>query len=323
MCILRVFLFRGLCVQIGERALTTLHARKVQELFSYLLLYRDRPHTREGLADLLWGDCSTARSKKYLRQALWQLQSALEGQADLLNGQLLLVGPDWIQFNTEVDFWLDVAVLERAARRFRGVRGRDLAPQDVSELRGAVQLYQGDLLEGWYQDWCLYERERLQNMYLAMLDKLMGYCEVHHEYEAGLAYGTRILRYDRARERTHRRMMRLHYLARDRTAALRQYERCVAALDEELGVSPAEHTVALCEYIRADRFDQMTAALAEAAAMPAAAQVPDCLRYIRAILADVQQYAEQGIGAIDQALANHLQFTDPDEPLSYQGHSTK
>jgi len=28
-----------------------------------------------------------------------------------------------------------------------------------------VDLYQGDLLEGWYQDWLLCERERLQNMF--------------------------------------------------------------------------------------------------------------------------------------------------------------
>ena len=40
-----------------------------------------------------------------------------------------------------------------------------------------------------------------------------------------LAYGARILHCDRARERTHRRLMRLHFLAGDRTAALRQYPR--------------------------------------------------------------------------------------------------
>ena len=28
-------------------------------------------------------------------------------------------------------------------------------------LEDAVSLYQGDLLEGCYEDWCIYERERL------------------------------------------------------------------------------------------------------------------------------------------------------------------
>jgi DNA-binding SARP family transcriptional activator len=94
-----------------------------------------------------------------------------------------------------------------------------------------------------------------------MLDKLMDYCEARQEYETGLAYGARILRYDRARERTHRRLMRSHYLAGNRTDALRQYRRCVAALDEELGVPPSKQTVELYERIRADRLEQTSAVL--------------------------------------------------------------
>jgi DNA-binding SARP family transcriptional activator len=56
-----------------------------------------------------------------------------------------------------------------------------------------------------------------------------------------------------AHERIHRRLMRLYYLAGDRTAALRQYERCVTLLREELGVDPSERTVALYRQIRSGR----------------------------------------------------------------------
>ena len=131
-----------------------------------------------------------------------------------------------------------MAEFEQAFNLTRGTPGRQLDAQNVQILQNAVELYRGDLLEGWYQDWCLFERERLQNMYLTMLDKLIDYSEANELYEAGLAYGAHILRHDRARERTHRRLMRLHYLARDRTEALRQYERCVSSLDKELGVEP-------------------------------------------------------------------------------------
>jgi DNA-binding SARP family transcriptional activator len=307
MSALRVSLFGKLHVQSGAQVLTNLSARKVQELFCYLLLYRDRPHPRETLAGLLWGDSLTARSKKYLRQALWQLQAALECQCEPTDGRLLIVEPDWVQLNAEADLWLDVAVFEQAFGLARGIPGRELDVPSVQNLQRAAQLYQGDLLEGWYQDWCLYERERLQNMYLAMLDKLMGHCEAHRDYERGLAYGTRILRYDRARERTHRRIMRLHCLAGNRTAALRQYERCVAALDEELGVGPATRTVALCQRIRADRLDCPTPATAEARTAPRAAASPltevlGHLTQLRATLADAQRQVQQDIQAIERAM---------------------
>jgi DNA-binding SARP family transcriptional activator len=66
-------------------------------------------------------------------------------------------------------------------------------------------------------------------------------------------YGAIILRYDPARERTHRQLMHLYSLAGDRTSALRQFERCAHALKQELGVKPERKTVELYERIKSDQ----------------------------------------------------------------------
>lgn len=307
MGVLRISLFGKFRAQCGEQTLAGLNARKAQELLCYLLLYRERPHPREKLSDLLWGDRSADQSKPYLRKALWRLQTALDCQTESSNGSVLLIEPDWVQLDPAADLWLDVALFEQAFTRVQSVPGEALDFSRVQVLRSAVDLYQGDLLEGWYLDWCLYERERLQHMYLAMLDKLMGYCEAHREYEAGLVYGARILRDDRARERTHRRLMRLYYLAGDRTAALRQYERCVAALDEELGVRPTQRTVTLYRQVRADQLDDPPPAPAEVSPASEAMTTPlpevlGRLEQLRATLADVQHQLEQDIQAIRRDL---------------------
>jgi DNA-binding SARP family transcriptional activator len=250
---LQVFLFGKLCVRCGQQTLVGLDAHRVRKLFCYLLLHRDRPHPREALASLLWDGDRTDQPNRCLRKTLWQLRATLDSHIEPLSDHVLLVEPDWVQLNPEADLWLDVAVFEQAFERVQGVLGRELDPQDVQILQSAVDLYRGGLQESWYQDWYLYERERFRHMYLILLDKLMGYDEAQHSYEEGLAYGTLILRCDQASERTHRRLMRLYYLAGDRTAALRQYERCARALAEELGVEPAQSTVALYQRIRADR----------------------------------------------------------------------
>jgi len=79
MNILRVSLFGRFQVEVDGKSLTSsLDARKVQELFSYILIFRERPHSRETLAEVLWGENSSVQSRKYLRQALWQLQIALK-----------------------------------------------------------------------------------------------------------------------------------------------------------------------------------------------------------------------------------------------------
>jgi DNA-binding SARP family transcriptional activator len=256
---LRIQLFGKLSVMSDGRELEKLDASKAQELLCYLLVHRARPHPRESLAALLWGDASTEKSKKYLRQALWHLQGVLEPQAcDAATAaapDVLRAEHDWVQLNAGCDVWLDVEAFERAFASSQGRHGAQLCAESNEALRAAVALYRGDLLEGWYQDWCLFERERLQNMYLLMLDKLMGYCDAHADYEAGQLYGALILRQDRAHERTHRQLMTMHYRAGDRTAAIRQYQRCVAALREELDVEPDAHTAKLYQQIRADKLD--------------------------------------------------------------------
>ncbi|HEY6540672.1 MAG TPA: BTAD domain-containing putative transcriptional regulator [Ktedonobacteraceae bacterium] len=305
---LNIYLFGKFCVRRNDQIVEGLDARKVQELFCYLLLHRDHSLPRETLASVLWPDTTTALSKKSLRQTLWQLQSALGTQNEATSERILMVESEWIRLNPEADFWLDIAVVEHAFDLAQKVPGRELDTQMARVLQEAVQLYQGPLLEGWYADWCLYERERLQGIYLTLLDKLMGYCEAQRDYETGLLYGMRILCYDRTRERTHRRLMRLHYLHGDRAAALRQYEQCSMALEEELGANPSKGTVVLYEQILADQLD-----------VPEPARVPieisheisefllpvilNRLLQLQAALSDLQNQLGQSIQVVEEALA--------------------
>jgi DNA-binding SARP family transcriptional activator len=308
---LNIQLFGKFCVRRNEQVLDGFDARKVQELFCYLLLHRDHALPRETLASVLWPDTTTAQSKKSLRQALWQLQSALGSQCESTCERALLVEPEWIQLNAKADLWLDVASLEKAFQLVQKVPGQELGAEHVQILQNAVQLYQGPLLEGWYQDWCLYERERLQSMYLAMLDKLMWYCEAQRDYETGLLYGMRIMCYDRARERTHRRLMRLHYLNGDREAALRQYEQCADALNEELGVGPSKPTIALFEQIQADQLEGPETILVSNEMMTGTASMlevvsPPLLEVLRHLaqlqeaLYDLQEQVQQSIKVVEQ-----------------------
>lgn len=304
MGILRVSLFGKFQASCDADSVAGLETRKVQELLSYLLLHRDHPHPRETIAAVLWGEYSTGQSKKYLRQTLWQMNAALEHSPSDYARTLLQVEPEWVSLHSTMGLWLDVAEFERAHARAHNIAGDVLPPETVIALQAAVELYRGDLLEGWYQDWCIYERERLQNLYLTMLDKLMLYCEASGAYELGFTYGSRILKYDRARERTHRRLMRLLYLAGDRTGALRQYERCVATLAEELNVKPSHQTVQLYEQIRSDRVVPRPSQASGTPVPPPAvgAQLLSHLKQIQNTLATAEQHVQQDIQAIQETL---------------------
>jgi DNA-binding SARP family transcriptional activator len=251
MSTIKFFLLGRFRIEVNGFTIERIETRKAEELLAYLLIYRGQPQSREHMADVLWRNITPEQSKSYLRKALWQLQSML----DLHDMQgILLVDGEWLQVNPHFKFWLDIDILEKTFKNIEGAQGKDLKEIHAENIRNVAEIYQGELLQGWYQDWCLYERERLQFLFIAMLEKLMDRFEANKDYENGILIGERILRSDRARERTHRGLMRLFYLSGDRTSSLRQYQKCVAALKEELNVDPADDTRLLFEMISIDNF---------------------------------------------------------------------
>lgn len=303
----RIRLLGEFSVQRDNREIEAFPSAKAKELFCYLLLHRDRTHSREILASLLWSDCPTSQSKKYFRQTLWQLQQALHGQSPNDGGRVLCVDDESLRLDSQPQLWLDTAVLEQAFAPVQGVPGERMSDAQANVLRDATVLYKGDLLEGNYQDWCLYHRERLQNMYMAMLDKLMGYCEVHRKFEAGIAHGELLLQQDQARERTYYRLMRLHCLTGDRAGALRQFQRCAAALQKELGVSPGRRTVELYNQVRTDKLDPDDEAAKQPKETPAGKTtgppILSRLRAIRSLLLKVEHRLDREIREVDRALS--------------------
>jgi DNA-binding SARP family transcriptional activator len=211
-----------------------------------LVSHREKPHPRESLAHLLWNDSTTSQSKKYLRQILWRLRAGLSVRGAPQTRSLLRIDTRWVQLATDERTWLDVAEIEKAC-------APGTAATHSPDLLAAIQLYGGDLLEGWYQDWCLRERERFRQMYLGLLDRMVALHDSNGDSDAAIAYATLALRADPSREYAHRALMKMFYQIGNRAAARSQYERCVVALREELGAPPEDQTRALFERIMSGR----------------------------------------------------------------------
>lgn len=289
---LTVSLFGGFHCDIAGVQVAGLETHKCQELFSYLVLNRARLHHRDTLATLLWDDRTEAQARKGLRQALWLLQTALHHTPLRVEEIGLVVEGDWIGFVPDAAIDVDA---ELFAATYCQVQQNGAAPtsdDEAAHVRAAVALYKGDLLEGWYQDWCILERERYQFFYLCLLDRLLAYCEAMGDYEGGVTCGMQILRCDNARESTHRRLMRLHYRMGHRTRALHQYAACVAALHDGLGVVPARSTQQLYVQICNDEPDPSASALLFAPDQASTADLWCEVHQLRAALKALAQQVE-------------------------------
>ncbi|MEV6923673.1 bacterial transcriptional activator domain-containing protein [Dactylosporangium sp. NPDC051485] len=255
---LSVRLFGIPSVHRSGRETTRIPAKSL-ELFCFLLIHHERGSSRELLSEFLWPDESGASSKRYLRQALWKLNAALNRPSEGIGEELVdSSSPGWLQINSRAAVWTDVNEFDQAYSGLLADVGENLSDAEGRAMEKAIGLYRGELLAGWPQEWCLPERARFEQAYLVMLEKLMTWCRVRQLGVKAVGYGELALRHDPARESVHRQLMSLHYANGNRGEAVRQYQSCADVLGRELGVGPSAQTRELYEQILRDEVPSTT-----------------------------------------------------------------
>lgn len=214
----------------------------VQHLLAFLLIKRHRLHPRPVLAGLFWGDSREERARSCLSTALWRLRKVLEPDGIPKGTYLVTTSSDEVGFNVDSDHWLDVAVFEESLAPVLTEPIESMKSGKADRLENALKLYRGELLNGCYENWALWERERLRSLHLDGLIHLMGYYRHHQVYDRAVSCGCTILEKEPLREGIQRDVMRLFIESGQRERAITQYQSCCRVLDEELGIGPMEET---------------------------------------------------------------------------------
>jgi len=230
---LRFHLLGTLDIRDGDRPLPKPPTLKSQSLLAYLVCHRHRPQLRDRLITLFWGDRPERNARRSLNTALWHIRHRC-----LPDAQIILSNAHTVQFDPQVDLWLDVD-------EFKSLASCD----DMASLQSAVALYRGDFLEDFYDDWVISERYRLEALFLEALERLMACQEAQGEHQAALATALRLLQHDPLREDAHRLAMRAYCRLGQRDAALEQYRRCRKIVQDELGTEPMVETTELYQAI--------------------------------------------------------------------------
>jgi predicted ATPase len=232
--LLRVYLFGRFRAESAQGPIH-LPTRKIEALLAYLILH-PKPHSREKLAALFWGDFSDSQARASLRNALPILRRQF-------GSELLLADRETVQLDPSSWLWVDALEFRRQATNFLAGSGSDPALINV-------ELYQGDLLTDFYDDWVLAEREYYRTLYLETLLRLTQQRRAQAEYRRAIDYAGKLLSHDPANEAAYQNLMFCYLALGDRQAALKQYEICQRILRDELDVEPQPETIALYRRIK-------------------------------------------------------------------------
>jgi alpha-glucoside transport system substrate-binding protein len=219
-------------------------------LLAYLLVTK-KPHRREQLIDLLFDGPDDPRAA--LRWALTKIRKAI-------GNEYLLSERGEISFNFESDYWLDVTAFEA----------------------GELELFQGDFLEGLYlrnalrfEEWLLFERQRIRGQYQAGLEKQLELHQRQREYAAVVITAQQLLKLDNLREDWHRALMEAYARLGKRATALEQFELCRQVLRTEWDTDPAPETLALAEAIQNGRISSQVSLIENGTSQPKSSRPPD------------------------------------------------
>jgi predicted ATPase/DNA-binding SARP family transcriptional activator len=228
--------------------------RKNVALVAYLAL-TGGGHSRETLVTLLWPELEPRRARAVLRRNLSVLGKAL-------GGDWLVVDGDEIGTDPDASFWLDV-------NRFRHLLAvcqahdhpdTQVCSQCLNALAEAVELYRGDLMEGFslrdsaaFDEWQFFETESLRQAFATALEKLVQGHSTRGEFEPAIRYARRWLALDPLHEPANCHLMRLYAQSGQRAAAFRQYRECVRLLEQELSAGPSQETTDLYQQIQSAR----------------------------------------------------------------------
>lgn len=217
-----VCLLNGPQVTRGARPIAIPEAS--QRLFAYVALH-DGGIDRRAAAGVLWPDCTESRAAGNLRSALWRLRAA---DADLLTS-------DGHRLALDSDAAVDVRLIHRWARRVieGSAEAEDL---DLAHLDACL----AELLPGWYDDWVVFERERLRQRLLHALQRLTLGLAAKGDFPKAVEAAVYAVRLEPLRESAQRALIAAHLAGGNLVEARRALDRYAALLRSELGAEPPE-----------------------------------------------------------------------------------
>ena len=142
----------------------------MQRLVAFLAIRG--PSHRNLIAGTLWPEVRESQALASLRTGVWRINKAMPGI-------LLIDGPG-------LAMSADCRVDSRDQERFATALVRDHV-EDVDWVRtGLPSLWSGELLPGWYDDWVVFERERLNQLRLHALELTATMLTRHHDLDIAL-----------------------------------------------------------------------------------------------------------------------------------------
>lgn len=215
----RLDLLGGFRMRVGSLEMSV--SDVVQRVIAFVAL-SNRPVRRDRLAGSLWPEKTDERAGANLRSALWRLR---QQGADVMR-------MDGTTLCLRAEVRVDVHDVTEWA--WRVIEGR-AEPGDIDHVPPS-----GDLLDDWYDEWVVIERERLHQLRLHAIEGICRYLLDSGRVARAIDAALTVVSVDPLRESAHRLLIEAHVAEGNWAEAVRAGERYSTTMRDQLGLDVGE-----------------------------------------------------------------------------------
>jgi TolB-like protein/DNA-binding SARP family transcriptional activator len=211
------------------------HQHRRLALLAVLAAAGEKGRSRDQLLVLFWPDATQSQARHSLEQLLYAIRSSID--------EAVFAGVNPVRLNSDV--------IRSDVGEFRGALER-------GDLEGAVDVYRGPFLDGFYlgdapefEQWLDAERARVERSYSGALERLAQSADAAQDDASAVRWWRRLAETDPVSGKNATGLIRALMNAGDHAAALQYAERYEAVVAQELGASVGPAVANLVAEVRA------------------------------------------------------------------------
>jgi LuxR family transcriptional regulator, maltose regulon positive regulatory protein len=212
------------------------------ELF-FLLLNASYPLSREQLITDLWHNEQEPTDQVW-RSTLYYLRQALGTECVTSHN-----GAYTLQLEVKYDFSYDVADFFAYAKQALEAQTRGDQKIAIQALEAMADLYKGDFLHSFHNNWCLARRNELRQTCIDVHNQLALIAWQQRQADKSIYHWQKVLKMDNISEIAYEGLIRCYLYQGKRHLALQQYNQCAMLLQTEMNIVPGQKLQALYQHI--------------------------------------------------------------------------
>ena len=215
-------------------------SKNTKGLLAYLVINKVVP--REKLMVAFWPECDQVRARANMCSTVRYVRRAFESSG--IEQEYVSHQQGQYAFTPGIDYSVDVD--DFTEHVVAGLQATHVL-EAARHYQAAVNLYQGEYMDGFYYDWVTWPRELLKGQYLGALEKLAAINLRCGYLDQAAQHCHRILAINSCWEQAHRMLVEVYVQQGHRSQAIHQYDLMRQTLEAELGVTLPQESVATYE----------------------------------------------------------------------------